>query len=224
MNKDCIKIDDMHFTEMHTNPLHGTVKARLKSANGHVTKMSVVLPQTELVSETLAYMKNHEFEVYIVRKSSNMANLGMAIIKSSFEQGYTGGDKYESMADEVREMIGTRILTRVPTEEFIHRTESDFIEMRVEGVVVCSCKDLFAYTRPDNVVLFEAQNLGEPCENGMIHAQNDLNTDYFKRRQFGLRSYNAQYVRPATEVQHIEYLKLKYEFLKSLANETDNNK
>lgn len=217
MNKDCIKIDDMHFTEVHTNPVHGTVKARLKSANGHVTKLSVVLPQTALVSETLEFMKNHEFEVYIVRKGSNMANLGMAIIKSSFEQGFTGGDKYESMADEVREMIGTRILTKVePDPEFIHRTESDLIEMRVDGVVVATCKDLQEYTRPDGVVLFELGKIDG--QNGMLYAKDSLTTTYFKNRSFGLYSFNAKYVRPATEVQHIEYLKLKYEYLKSLEN------
>lgn len=217
MIKDLIKIDDMHLDSVTPNGLHGYVRA-----NGHITTLKVKLPETPQVYETLAHIKNSEVEVYIVRKGANMANLGMAIIKSSFDSGFTGPDKYESLADEVREMIGTRILTKVePEAEFIHRTESDLIEMRVEGVVVCSCKMLHAYTRPDSVILFEAKNFGR---NGMVEAVDYLTTDYFKRLSFGMQAFNSRYVRPATEAQHIEYLKLKYEHFKKLANETDNIK
>lgn len=219
MNKDCIKIDDMQFTEMHTNPLHGTVKARLRGSS-EASKMSITLPLSPTVREVLEFHKDNELEVYIVRKGSNMANLGMAIIKASFDQGFTGADKYESMATEVREMIGTRILTKVVEPEFIHHTETDRVAMRIDGVEVCDCKDLQAYTRPDGVVLFERADVG----GGSVHSTIDGNTELFKSGFIANRCYLAMYVRPASEVQHIEYLKLKYKYLKKLENETDSNK
>lgn len=229
MIKDLIKIDDMHLNSVQPNDIHGYVKAEFGSANGHITTLKVKLPTSAQVYATLKHIQKEEVEVYIVRKGMNMANLGMAIIKSSFDSGFTGPDKYESLADEVRALIGTRILTKdEPEAVFVHHLGVDDVTvMRVDGVDVCACKDVHAYTRPDGVVLFEAKRLhpaGVTSADGMVEAVDYLTTDYFKRLAFGKRAYNSRYVRPASEEQRVEYLKLKYEHYKKLANETDNIK
>lgn len=223
MKKDCIKIDDMVFTETHPNPVHGTIKARLQGSSP-ASKVSLTTPLSETARAALEHLKGHELEVYIVRKGSNMANLGMALIKASFDQGYSSADKYESLADEVRGMIGTRILTKAePEPQFIHDLEDEtVVHLRIDNKIVASCIDLQYYRKAGEgtEAIFERLK----TQHGLVHALRDCNTEYFKDGFLSDRCYLSIYTRPACPEQVQKYLILKYEHLKRKEHEANKNK
>jgi len=161
-----------------------------------------------------ADIARHDVEMYIVKKGPCMAALGLALIHEAFNYGLTDED-HEDIGEQVHKIMGVRILTKVDDITFVYGIDGKHNEMRINDVVVCTAAKVSQYPRMGDALLFEEQS---EDDEGMVHAVEFMNSQYFKTGYFSHRSCIAERVRPATPEQIKEYLTLKYKY------ETDKNK
>lgn len=118
------------------------------------------------------------------------------------------GAAYSPQAGELGHTLATKKSYSLTWDK--DKQSFEAADFTADGKVLCSAVNVYKFASPSREMLFE---LAEVVPVSGLHiAVDKMNTHYFRTGRFEYRAFNAQYVRPATPTEVLEYLNAKHQY------------